>query len=96
MRRAGRARVGGAGLAAIGAVVLLASGCGYGKVATAGTHADVHNGQALFSSTCGGCHTLSDAGTNGSMFAEILLNWLVGMTFPGNALRVAVAPEPVS
>ena len=66
MRRSGRVTIGGAGLAAIAVVVLLASGCGYGGVATAGDHADLQNGAALFSSTCGGCHALQAAGTTGN------------------------------
>ena len=67
MRRTGRVTIGGAGLAAIAVVVLLASGCGYGGVATAGDHPDVQNGQTLFSSTCGSCHTLQAAGTSGTI-----------------------------
>ncbi|HUZ14718.1 MAG TPA: c-type cytochrome [Gaiellaceae bacterium] len=67
MRRTGRVTIGGAGLAAIAVVVLLASGCGYGGVATAGDHPDVQNGQTLFSSTCGACHTLQAAGTSGTV-----------------------------
>ena len=31
---------------------------------------------------------------NGMMFAEILLNRLVGMMLPGNGVRVAEAPVP--
>jgi mono/diheme cytochrome c family protein len=61
-----RVTIGGAGLAAIAVVALLASGCGYGGVASAADHPDVHNGQALFSSTCGGCHALQAAGTTGN------------------------------
>lgn len=60
-------RRGGAGLAAIAAVVLLASGCGYGAPATAASHPDVHNGQVLFTQKCGGCHTLQAAGTSGTV-----------------------------
>ena len=45
MRRAGRVGVGGAGLAAIAAVVvLLASGCGSGGVASAVSHPDIQHG----------------------------------------------------
>jgi mono/diheme cytochrome c family protein len=67
LRRSGRVTIGGAGLAAIAVVVLLASGCGYGGVATAGDHPDLQNGKALFSSTCGSCHTLQAAGTSGTV-----------------------------
>jgi cytochrome c6 len=64
---AGRVTVGGAGFAAIAAVlVLLASGCGYGSVASAADHPDTQNGAALFLSTCGGCHALQAAGTQGN------------------------------
>jgi len=66
LRGKGRVTIGGAGLAAIAAVVLLASGCGYGKVAKTGS-GDLHNGQMLFSATCGGCHTLQAAATSGTI-----------------------------
>ena len=67
MSQRGRARVGCAGLAAIAAVVLLASGCGYGGVATADSHPDVQNGQTLFASNCGFCHSLQAAGTSATI-----------------------------
>jgi mono/diheme cytochrome c family protein len=67
LRRRGRVGVEGAGLAAIAVVVLLASGCGYGGVASAASHPDLQNGQTLFSSTCGSCHTLQAAGTSGTI-----------------------------
>lgn len=68
MIRRGRVTIGGAGLAAIAAVVLLASsGCGYGGVASAADHPDPdNNGKTLFASTCGGCHALQVAGTTGN------------------------------
>jgi mono/diheme cytochrome c family protein len=59
--------VGGVGLAAIAAGALLASGCGYGGVASASAHPDIQNGQKLFSATCGSCHTLQAAGTSGTV-----------------------------
>jgi cbb3-type cytochrome c oxidase subunit III len=65
--RKGRVTIGGAGLAAIAAVALLASGCGYGPVASAADHPDPdNNGKTLFASTCGGCHALQAAGTTGN------------------------------
>ena len=67
MIRRGRGTIGGAGLSAIAAVVLLASGCGYGGVATAADHPDLQHGQMLFSNTCGFCHTLQAAGTSGTV-----------------------------
>ena len=53
-------------VAGLGAV-LLAAGCGTGGPATG--HPDVANGQKLFTGTaqCGACHTLSAAGTSGTI-----------------------------
>jgi len=73
--RTGRVTIGGAGLAAIAAVVLLAaSGCGYGGVASAADHPDPGNGQKLFSMvtpdgqpSCASCHTLQAAGSSGTI-----------------------------
>ncbi len=47
--------------------MLLASGCGYGGVASPNDHPDLQAGQTLFSSTCGSCHTLQAAGTSGTV-----------------------------
>ena len=68
-----RGRIGGAGLAAIAAVVLLlASGCGYGGTASAsGQPPDVQNGQTLFVSECGVCHTMQAAGTSGTIGPDL-------------------------
>jgi mono/diheme cytochrome c family protein len=64
----GRITIGGAGLAAIAALLaLLASGCGYGGVASAASHPDTQHGQTLFSQDCGSCHTLQAAGTSGTV-----------------------------
>jgi cbb3-type cytochrome c oxidase subunit III len=54
----------GAGLAA---VALLAAGCGTGGVASAGQPPDTQSGQQLFTQSCGSCHTLSAAGTSGTI-----------------------------
>jgi len=54
----------GAGLAA---VALLAAGCGTGGVASAGQPPDTQSGQQLFTASCGQCHTLSAAGTSGTI-----------------------------
>jgi cbb3-type cytochrome c oxidase subunit III len=54
----------GAGLAA---VALLAAGCGTGGVASNAQRPDTQNGQTLFTSSCGGCHTLAAAGTSGTI-----------------------------
>jgi cytochrome c2 len=51
-----------AGLLALG-VAALASGCGQTGIAKGG---DVSQGKALFSTKCGGCHRLADAGTQGT------------------------------
>jgi cbb3-type cytochrome c oxidase subunit III len=65
LRRLGRVTIGGAGLAA---AALLAAGCGTGGVASAsGKAPDTSNGQKLFTSSCGACHTLSAAGTSGNI-----------------------------
>jgi mono/diheme cytochrome c family protein len=54
----------GAGLAA---VAVLASGCGTGGAANAGQRPDTQSGQQLFTASCGSCHTLSAAGTSGTI-----------------------------
>jgi mono/diheme cytochrome c family protein len=54
----------GAGLAA---VAVLAAGCGTGGVASSGGPPDTQSGQQLFTASCGSCHTLSAAGTNGTI-----------------------------
>jgi mono/diheme cytochrome c family protein len=61
--------ISGAGLAAIAAVALLASGCGYGGVASASDHPDLQNGQKLFTGAgqCASCHTLQAAGSSGTI-----------------------------
>jgi mono/diheme cytochrome c family protein len=48
------------------AVVVLASACGTQKVNAPGGDAAVQRGATLFNQRCGGCHTLSYAGTHGS------------------------------
>jgi mono/diheme cytochrome c family protein len=45
----------------------LGAGLGTGGVASAGQRPDVQNGQQLFSQSCGACHTLSAAGTTGTI-----------------------------
>ena len=52
------------GLAALGAVMLLAAGCGAVKRVTSGNPAD---GQKLFVAKCGSCHTLAEAKTQGTI-----------------------------
>ena len=64
MSRAHRVAITGAGLAA-GA--LLAAGCGTGGIASGAQAPDTQNGQQLFTANCGSCHTLSAAGTSGTI-----------------------------
>jgi mono/diheme cytochrome c family protein len=52
-------------LAATLAAALLAAGCGTGGIAS--EKADVAHGKGLFAQTCGSCHTLADAGTQGKI-----------------------------
>jgi cytochrome c551 len=51
---------------ALFAVAALATACGTEKVNTPGSNSDIHRGAVLFNQRCGGCHTLSYAGTHGS------------------------------
>ena len=64
MKQAYRVGALGAGLVA---AALLAAGCGTGGVASAGRQADTQSGQQLFTQSCGSCHTLSAAGTSGTL-----------------------------
>jgi cbb3-type cytochrome c oxidase subunit III len=64
LKRAYRVGALGAGLAA---VAVLAAGCGTGGVASAGGPPDTQSGQQLFTANCGSCHTLSAAGTSGTI-----------------------------
>jgi cbb3-type cytochrome c oxidase subunit III len=49
----------------LAAAALFAGGCGTGGKAVA--HADQTNGQKLYAAKCGGCHTLGNAGTHGTL-----------------------------
>jgi len=49
------------------AAATLVAGCGYGGVASGGQRPDTHSGQQLFTTNCGSCHTLSAAGTSGTI-----------------------------
>jgi mono/diheme cytochrome c family protein len=59
-------RVGALGAGLVTAALLVA-GCGYGGVASGGQRPDTHSGQQLFTTSCGSCHTLSAAGTSGTI-----------------------------
>ncbi len=60
--RWGNLRLPAVGLAAV-ALVLVAAACGAEGVSKGG---DTARGKQLFVSSCGGCHTLADAGTKGT------------------------------
>ena len=65
MKKLYRVGVLGAGLVS---AAFLAAGCGTGGVASAsGQRPDTGNGQTLFASDCGSCHTLAAAGTTGTI-----------------------------
>jgi cbb3-type cytochrome c oxidase subunit III len=64
LKQPGRVAALGAGLVA---AALLAAGCGTGGVASGAQAPDVQNGQALFTQNCAACHTLSAAGTSGTI-----------------------------
>ena len=51
-------------VACVGALVLALSGCGTGGYTSEGSQGA---GKDLFTQRCGGCHTLADAGTNGTI-----------------------------
>jgi mono/diheme cytochrome c family protein len=53
--------------AVLGAAGLTASGCGVQSGVAGSGQADLANGKKLFITTCGGCHTLADAGTKGTI-----------------------------
>ena len=53
--------------AVLGAAGLTASGCGVQSGVAGPGEADLANGKKLFITTCGGCHTLADAGTKGTI-----------------------------
>ena len=59
-------RVGALGVGLVVAA-LLTAGCGTGGAANAGGPPDLNNGQQLFTSSCGSCHTLAAAGTSGTI-----------------------------
>ena len=74
-------------LVALAALVLLSVGCGETVGYTEAT-GDKANGKVLFTEKCGGCHTLADAGTTGTIgpnlddaFAESRRNGLGESTF---------------
>jgi mono/diheme cytochrome c family protein len=52
-------------VALLGGTALASSGCGVQSGVAASGGADLTNGKTLFTATCGGCHTLAEAGTKG-------------------------------
>jgi mono/diheme cytochrome c family protein len=51
--------------ALVAGVAFVSSGCGVQTGVAGSGGADLAHGQQLFISTCGGCHTLAEAGTKG-------------------------------
>jgi mono/diheme cytochrome c family protein len=82
----------GAGLVAAG---LLVAGCGTGGVASAGGPPDVHSGQELFTQKCGFCHTLSAAGSTGTVGPNLDNAFAadVAQGFPQSAIENAVLDQ---
>jgi mono/diheme cytochrome c family protein len=62
MSRAAKVLLSGALLAA----AVLTTACGTEKISVPTSDAAIHQGAVLFNQRCGGCHTLSYAGTHGS------------------------------
>jgi mono/diheme cytochrome c family protein len=54
---------------ALGSLAVLVAGCG--ALGYTSAKADRANGKKLFSSTCGSCHTLADAGTTGTIGPDL-------------------------
>ena len=92
MKRAYRVGALGAGLAA---VAVLAAGCGTGGVASAGGPPDTQSGQQLFTANCGSCHTLSAAGTSGTIGPNLDNAFAadVKQGFPQSAIENAVLDQ---
>ena len=92
MKRGYRVWALGAGLAA---VAVLAAGCGTGGVASAGGPPDTQSGQQLFTANCGSCHTLSAAGTNGTIGPNLDNAFAadVKQGFPQSAIENAVLDQ---
>jgi mono/diheme cytochrome c family protein len=56
-------------LLTLGSLSVLAAGCG--TLGYTDAQADKANGKKLFSTTCGSCHTLADAGTTGTIGPDL-------------------------
>ncbi len=52
---------------AVLALAIFASGCGPASDVSAPGAADLANGKKVFTTSCGACHTLDDAGTKGTI-----------------------------
>jgi mono/diheme cytochrome c family protein len=92
LKRAYRVWALGAGLAA---VAVLAAGCGTGGVASAGGPPDTQSGQQLFTASCGSCHTLSAAGTSGTIGPNLdnAFAAAVKQGYPQSAIENAVLDQ---
>lgn len=64
-RRAGRLHSAVLGAATVAALAALAAGCGTGGLPS--SDANTSRGRQLFVANCGQCHTLADAGTQGTI-----------------------------
>ena len=53
--------------AGIAIASLIGSGCGVNSGVAPPGGADLNHGKQLFTATCGGCHTLAEAGTKGTI-----------------------------
>jgi mono/diheme cytochrome c family protein len=53
--------------AVLGGSSLVAAGCGVQSGVAGSGQADLAKGKTLFAGSCGGCHTLADAGTKGTI-----------------------------
>ena len=51
----------------IGLASLAATGCGVSSGVAPPAGVDLNKGKQLFTATCGGCHTLAEAGTKGTI-----------------------------
>jgi mono/diheme cytochrome c family protein len=82
----------GAGLVA---AALLVAGCGTGGEASAGEPPNLQNGQQLFTASCGSCHTLSAAGTSGTIGPNLdnAFAGAVSEKFPQDAVENVVLDQ---
>jgi mono/diheme cytochrome c family protein len=87
-------RVGALG-AGLVAAALLVAGCGTGGEASAGQPPNLQNGQQLFTASCGSCHTLSAAGTTGTVGPNLDYAFAADVSehFPQSAIENVVLDQ---